>query len=169
MKLHIALPRPIPLALAALLLAAPAAWAGDKNHDTFKARLSGEQEVPPVVTDSTGRFKIEFNKDHTEAEMTLSVNDGEGITQAHLHCAPVGVNGPFVVYVAGLNAAGYDVDGKWISNAIATDASIVNPACGATLADLATSIQDGRVYVNVHSLAYPSGVIRGQLEPDDDH
>ena len=130
--------------------------------------MSGENEVPPVTTDSSGKFKIQFDKHYTGAEMTLSVNDGVRIRQAHLHCAPAGSNGSIVVFVAGLNSAGHDVDGKWISNAIATDSSIVNGACGATLADLATSIRTGNVYVNVHSVASPGGVIRGQLEPADE-
>lgn len=169
MRLHIALARPMPLALAALLLTAPTAWAGDKNHDTFTARLTGSEEVPPVETDTKGKFTIEFNKSHTEAEMTLSVNDGERIRQAHLHCGPEGVNGPIVVYIAGDNARGYDVDGKWISNATATDSSVFPGSdCGDTLAALATAIKHGNVYVNVHSVANPGGVIRGQLEPEKD-
>jgi len=153
-----------PLTLAALLAAAPAAWA----DDTFKARLSGDEEVPPVPTDATGKFKIRFNKAHTEAEVTLAVNDGVRVTQSHLHCGAVGVNGPVVVFSAGLNAAGYDVDGKWISNATVTDTSIVNTACGKTLAELADSIRAGNVYANVHSVAFPGGVIRGQLVLADD-
>jgi CHRD domain-containing protein len=166
MRLSIA-PFAAPLTLAALLAAAPATRA----DDTFKARLSSDQEVatPAVETDTTGKFKIQFNKAHTEAEVTLAVNDGVRITQAHLHCAPVGVNGPIVVFIAGLNAAGYDVDGKWISNATVTDTSIVNPACGTTLSALADSIRAGNVYANVHSVAFPAGVIRGQVVPADHH
>jgi CHRD domain-containing protein len=154
------------LTLAALFATAPAAWA----DETFKARLSSDQEVatPPVESDTTGKFKIQFNKTETEAEMTLAVSDGQRIRQAHLHCGGVGVNGPIVVFIAGDNAAGYDVDGKWVSNAIVTDSSIVNPACGATLAALVAQIRAGNVYVNVHSVSNPGGVIRGQLEPAEE-
>jgi hypothetical protein len=157
----------MPKLLAALILAlvaiAPAAWAKD-----FKATLSGDQEVPPVATDTTGKFKLHLNKDETEGEFTLTVKDGVRIRQAHLHCAPAGFNGPVVVFLAGDNTAGYDVDGKWISNAIVTDTSIINitTTCGATIADLADAMRAGRVYVNVHSVAVPSGVVRGQVEAD---
>ena len=157
----------IPMRLAApvlvsvtFALAAPA-WA----DEIYKATLSGDQEVPPVATETTGRLKLEFNNTETEAEITLSVNDGSRIRQAHLHCAPVGVNGPIVVFLAGDNAAGYNVDGKWISQATVTDSSISNPACGATLSALADSIRAGNVYVNVHSVVNPGGVIRGQVKP----
>lgn len=49
-----------------------------------------------------------------------------------------------------------------------TDTSISDPACGATISDLATSMRVGNVYANVHSVANPGGVIRGQVEPAGD-
>lgn len=132
--------------------------------DTFKAKLTGDQEVPPVDTDTEGRAKIQINKKQTGGEFTLTVNDGVRVTQAHLHCAPAGANGPIVVFLAGHHPAGLNVDGKWISNATFTDTSIVNAACGSTVAALAASMQAGDVYVNVHTVAHPGGEVRGQVE-----
>ena len=66
--------------------------------------------------------------------------------------------------MAGAATAGWDVDGKWIDNATITGASIINNVCGATLSQLAQAMQDGDVYVNVHTIANPGGEIRGQLE-----
>ena len=154
-------------AVAAGLVAA-LAYAGMAHADeNFKATLSGDNEVPPVVTDTTGKAFIRLNKAETELEIQLHVNDGVRITQSHIHCAPAGVNGPVVVFLAGNHAAGLNVDGKWVSSATATDTSIVNPACGATIAALAASIRAGNTYVNAHSVANPGGVVRGQLAPDD--
>jgi hypothetical protein len=161
MKRKTIMPKLFAALVFALVAVAPAAWA----DETFKATLSGEQEVPPVITDATGKFNLQVNKTETEAEFSLRVNDGVRIRQAHLHCAPIGVNGPIVAFLAGDNAAGYDVDGKWISNATLTDTSISDPACGATISALAASLRAGNVYVNVHSVANPGGVIRGQVEP----
>ena len=158
------LPRILPALALVLCGAAATAWAGD----TFKATLSGDQEVPPVATDTTGKFKLKLNKAQTEAEVTLSVKSGERIQQAHLHCAAAGVNGPVVAFLAGNNAVGYDVDGKWRSNAVLTNSSISNPACGTTIAALAAAMRAGNVYANVHSVAHPGGVVRGQLEQADD-
>jgi len=133
--------------------------------ELFKANLSGDQEVPPVATDSAGMAIFRLDKSETSIEIQLRVDKGVGITQSHIHCAPAGVNGPIVVFLAGLHAAGLDVNGKWVSNAFLSDASIVNPACGGTIADLAESMRTGNTYVNVHSQAVPGGVIRGQIQP----
>jgi hypothetical protein len=150
--------------LIAFLAVASVAGAGE----ALRATLTGDQEVPPVATDATGKFRIKFNKQQTEAEYTLRVNDGVRVTQAHLHCAPAGVNGPIIIFLAGFHNLGWDVDGKWVSNATVTDANITNTACGMTLSAIAQAMRDGNVYANVHSVANPGGVIRGQVERADD-
>jgi hypothetical protein len=134
-------------------------------NELFQARLTGDQEVPAVATDTTGRFEILVNKAQTAGEYTLRVESGVRVTQSHFHCGPAGVNGPIIVFLAGFHVAGWDVDGKWVSNATITDANVINTACGATLAAIFEQARNGNVYVNVHSVAHPGGVARGQLEP----
>jgi hypothetical protein len=135
--------------------------------ELFQARLTGDQEVPAVETDTTGRFEILVNKDASAGEYTLRVNSGVRVTQSHFHCGAAGVNGPVIVFLAGFRAEGWDVDGKWVSNATITDANVIltTTPCGATLAQILNAARNGNVYVNVHSVAHPGGVARGQLEP----
>ncbi|HEV8554515.1 MAG TPA: CHRD domain-containing protein [Casimicrobiaceae bacterium] len=133
--------------------------------ELFQARLTGDQEVPAVATNTTGRFEILVNEDQTAGEYTLRVESGVRVTQSHFHCGAAGVNGPVVVFLAGFHVAGWDVDGKWVSNATITDANVINPACGTTLAAIFEQARNGNIYVNVHSVAHPGGVTRGQLEP----
>ncbi len=154
------------LVTLAVLLMALAMGAITHADELFKATLTGDQEVPPVVTETTGKAFLRLDKTESELEFQLHVNEGVRITQSHIHCAPVGVNGPIVVFLAGLHAAGLDIDGKWVSNATITDTSIVNTACGATVSALAASMRAGNTYVNVHSVANPGGVIRGQVGSD---
>ena len=98
-------------------------------------------------------------------EFQLFVEDGEALTQAHIHCGAAVANGPVAAFLACLHP-GMDVDGKWVSNTIITDRSIVpNSGCGNTVAALAQSMRSGGTYVNVHSVAFPGGVIRGQITP----
>ena len=148
----------------------------DDDGLEFKADLTGDQEVPPVVTNTTGEIKVEFNDDLTEAEFELEVRDGVAITQAHLHCAPAGVNGPVMAFLFGFVPGGFDVDGDLVEFTL-TDANIaaVGADCVPTIgmainniADLAQAMQDGNIYANVHSVANPPGEVRGQLESDDD-
>lgn len=138
-----------------------------RRHAEFGARLTGAQEVPPAETETSGRFRIEFNRKMTSAEYRLRVNDGIRVTQAHIHCAPEGSNGPVVIFLAGFHASGWDVDGWWVGNAGVTDANIVNTTCGASLADIAESMDNGMTYVNVHTVAIPSGEVRGQIKRRD--
>jgi hypothetical protein len=137
----------------------------------FLAGLSGSEEVPPVQTDTIGRARVVFNADDTAAEFQLQVRRGERITQAHIHCGPLGVNGLIVVFLAGLNMQGYNVDGifPWVSNATLTDTSVIPrtaeecPIAINNLRDLIQLIRDGNAYANVHSIDNPGGVVRGQL------
>ena len=153
--------------LAAFLSAAATVTA----DETFKARLSGAQEVPAVTDQgTTAKFEIQFNRDLTAGEFTLSVDSGIRVTQAHLHCAPAGSNGPIIIWLAGIPPLqatpnnGWDVDGKWVSNTTVTNDNIVNTACGSNLAQIAEAMAQGKVYANVHSVAKPGGVARGQIE-----
>lgn len=156
------------LILVAFLAVSGIANAGGE----FRASLTGKEEVPPVETDTTGKARIKFNDDKTAAAFRLKVRDGMRVTQAHIHCAPRGVNGPIVAFLAGFHALGWDIDGKWINFATLTDANILAAAtpsatCPNTirnLGDLAQAIRDGNTYVNVHTVANPPGEVRGQLE-----
>jgi hypothetical protein len=173
------------IALAAVLLAGAAvgrtARASDDNNDDrnngqeFTARLLGSEEVPAVQTNMTGKAEIALNGDETKAEFALSVRKGVRVTQSHIHCAPKGVNGPIVVFLAGFHNRGWDVDGTWVENATATDANVIPPPAGSTcpqvinnLRDLAEAMRRGNTYVNVHTVAHPGGEIRGQLRQDDE-
>jgi CHRD domain len=152
------------MVLVVLLITLLVQRGGAANGDRrFEAILTGDQEVPPVATAMTGDVRIDFNDDFTAARFTLTVNDGVRVQQAHIHCGPPGVNGPIVVFLAGFHAPGWDVDGKWIDHVQFTNSNIVNTSCGATLADLAQSMEDGKTYANVHTVAHPGGEIRGQI------
>ncbi len=162
--------RAILLFLAACSLASSAAAGGGLK---FEADLDGDQEVPAVVTDTTGEIEVEFNEDLTAADFELKVRDGIAVLQAHLHCAPAGVNGPPFAFLFGLVPGGFDVDGD-LAEFTLTDANILpDVGCQSTiglniqnLEDAAQAMQDGNVYANVHTVANPGGEARGQLEED---
>ncbi len=99
-------------------------------------------------------------------EFKLDIRNADGIlgaAGAHIHCAPGGANGPVVAFLAGVVPGGFD--GKVKLDATLTAANIVNPACGADIALLAESMRAGDTYVNVHSIDFPGGEVRGQIRP----
>jgi hypothetical protein len=86
------------LATVAIVLVALTVTAKAEADETFKATLTGDQEVPPVgpvTTDMTGRVKIQINKTETEGEFTLIVNEAveptrsQNITVSWRRSAPV--------------------------------------------------------------------------------
>jgi hypothetical protein len=150
----------------ALLL--PACGAVDEI--TLRVRLTGAEQVPPVATDARGdaAFVIAANNEAIHYVLNVNADKQEdvgllGVAGAHIHCAPAGGNGPVVLPLAGPVTGGFE--GNVLIQATARQANIIDSACGATLPELIQALRAGRAYVNVHSLANPSGEIRGQIKP----
>jgi hypothetical protein len=161
--------RLLPVLLTIALLAAVGGMAANSGDDDreFKAVLNGANESTPVVTDATGKAEFEVNRDQTKIKFELKFRNATDILSAagaHIHCAPEGVDGPIVAFLAGSVNGGFD--GKVEIEATLTAANITNPVCGATIADLVQSMRDGNTYVNAHSTAHPGGEIRGQIKGD---
>lgn len=114
---------------------------------TFVALLGGAQEVPPVATSATGSATFTLSTDRTQLAYHVSHNVVGG-TASHIHLAAAGENGavihPFTPFST-------DMSGT------------LTLAAGE-----ADSLEQGMLYVNVHSSANPGGEIRGQiLRPGD--
>ena len=153
---------------------AGSAYAGDVK---FSATLSGAQEVPEVVTPATGKIKAKFDKGFTEVTVDLKVKDLVGsLIGAHFHCARPGANGPVALGLMGPGPLLFD--GKRIRGTLTNaDFPVKLPVideCMMTIGipvnnivSLAFAMQDGLIYVNVHSLSFMSGEIRGQMRKKD--
>jgi hypothetical protein len=113
----------------------------------YVAALSGAQEVPPVATTATGSATFTLSADRTQ--LTYSVTHTvTGGTASHIHLAAAGENGN-VIYP--FTPFGSTMTGTLTITA--TDAD---------------NLEQGKMYVNVHSSTYPGGEIRGQiLHPGD--
>ena len=144
----------------------------------FSARLSGDQEVPPVETQASGAAFFFFTTDRDVGlarwpqpviHYELGVQDLSKITRAELHCGPEGVNGPVAVLLFGLDPRGTGLHGLRTAGTItetdvlAVEDSATCPGGVASLADLAVKMKTRGAYVNVHSDAHPDGEIRGNL------
>jgi hypothetical protein len=107
--------------------------------------LSGRNEVPPVATPASGTGTVTIKDDHSvTAEVKVT---GMTATAAHIHEAAAGANGPVIVPF------------------VKTGDNMFAAPPGARLSDSQyAAYKAGKLYVNVHSAAHPSGEVRAQLK-----
>lgn len=128
--------------LAALAVAAPAVHA---ETLTYKATLSGAQEVPAKPSAAKGEGTAMLDTVTKKLTYTANYSGLSGpATAGHIH-------GPAA---AGANAG-----------VLVPFASAASPVSGsATLTDAQIAdLKDGKMYMNFHTAANPGGEIRGQL------
>jgi hypothetical protein len=137
----------------------------DAQSTHFVATQSGDEEVPPVATRGRGTAVFSLSGDGTALTYKLITANVAGITQSHIHLAPRGVNGPIVVFLFGLVPEGVSSTGILAEGTITEADLIARPAIGfgATMAELVAALRGGGAYVNVHTLAFPGGEVRGQV------
>lgn len=134
-----------PLA-AVLALVMFGGCASSIGNSQASVALSGGNEVPPVATAASGDARFTVDRDgRIQGKLTTR---GVAATAAHIHEAAAGSNGPVIIPLA------RTAENEW------------SLPPGARLSDAQFgSYRAGRLYVNVHSAAYPGGEIRGQLTP----
>lgn len=139
--------------------------------EKFFARLRGENEVPPVMTDAFGMAKFVANKQGTLIRFHLEVNDIENFVQAHIHFGASGVNGPVLVFLFGADLMTLEEQHgistrRGIVTGTITDEDIVDNNVGVdSIRDLLKLMRRKLTYVNAHTEQNPNGEIRGQIIP----
>ena len=153
------------LAVALLATVVPTASAVGPGQ-TFVAPSSGAQEVPPNDSRARGQTVFRLSADGEELHYRLIVANLDGVTQAHIHLAPVGVNGPVVAWLYPSAPPAQLIPGR-SSGVLATGeitaADLVGPLAGQPLSALIDEMKAGNTYVNVHTSQFPPGEIRGQI------
>lgn len=125
------------------------------------AELTGDQENPPVVTDSNGFASLTYDDVAKTFDVVLLADGGlaaNDITGFHLHGpAPVGTNAGVIV---GLDSLAPFVDAGSVVAFSVTDVPLPDPAINEPL------LLGGLTYLNLHTPDHPSGEIRGQVVPE---
>ena len=138
-------------AIAASFLVAGSAQAAVLE---FGALLTGGQEVAPTASTATGSAFVLFDDISKEFVFNLSFTGlTTAVTVAHVHNAPVGVNGPVEFSIAGKL-----VDGTGKMTGIFAGLHILSAAQELAL-------KAGDLYFNLHTSTFPGGEIRGQILP----
>jgi len=164
------------LALVAVLgLTVTVANAGD-NATRFAARMSGFNEVPPIFTDGNGMFRATIDGNqltYTETFGGLTSN----VTQSHIHFGEQGVNGGIFLFLCsnlGNGPAGTPAcpaAGGTVTRTVGATDIVAVAAQNVPAANFAAALRilrSGDAYVNVHTVMFPAGEIRGQVRATDD-
>lgn len=139
--------------------------AGQQASD-FSAVLRGENERPnPVPTTMSGDAQFTVADDASSVDYTVNVEEGDNVTAAHIHIGSRDVAGPIVVTLFSDLDEPVDVDGE-LSSGTFTEEDLEGPMAEDTLEDLLDEIRAGNAYVNVHTVQYPDGEVRGQIEEE---
>lgn len=130
---------------AAITTICAALWISSVGATEIEVSLTGEQEVPAVETAAKGSGVIIVEEDRSISG-TITTTGVDGIA-AHIHIASVSKNGPPIV-------------------ALVHDADTWSVPAGTMLTEEQYQhFLNGDLYINVHSQAFKSGEIRGQLNP----
>lgn len=155
-------------ATSVLLLVGAAACSDDETgpdeETEFVATLTGAAERPtPVTTTATGSASVEINDDNSTMTFSVTVSGLLSPNMAHIHVGAATVAGPIAASLLATPPAAGTFTGVLATGTI-TAAQIVG---GETFATLAAKIRAGTAYINVHTVAFPDGELRGQLVVDD--
>ena len=112
-----------------------------RTVDNFTFPMGPDQEVPPVTSSASGSCFTDLSNDASSLFLQCSHNV-MNVTDAHLHGAPPGFDGPVIFHLPTTSSFSQTLT--------------MNPRL---VADFAA----GFLYVNIHSVDFPEGEIRGQL------
>ena len=116
-----------------------------RQPSLFVATLTAAQEVPPTTSTATGTATVLLSPDEKTGRVSLNFSGlTSSQTAAHIH-GPAGPGVPAPVIFP-------------LPNGNLTDFQIV-----LTPTDV-TNLNNGMLYINVHSSNFPNGEIRGQLQ-----
>lgn len=144
---------------AALLVPALLAAPASATIYRFQAVLNGANERPtPVASNGVAACRITLDTGPADDQANTTINcDFQGLTStannAHIH-GPADVN----------TAVGVMLPMTFTTAQAGTaQASGVPARAGFTTAQLVDALRTGQAYVNIHSVNFPAGEIRGQV------
>lgn len=151
------------------------------DRDTFHATLTGFQEVTgpgPILSEGTGTLKLKLDRQAKTLTFWLTYSNlTPGVFMSHIHFAPVHVGGSIMVWFCGgppvTPPAGTQpcpAGGGTVTGTI-TAADVQSVAAQNVIAGDFDALEDAleadSAYVNVHTVAFPAGEIRGQIHRGD--
>lgn len=156
----------------ALVLPSPDPVSAEEQK--FSARLQGFNEVPSISSTGTGSFRATLSDDGLSLQYTLSHSGlSASVTQSHIHFGQTHTAGAIMVWLCQTvtnpdptGLAPLCVDEGTVQGTL-TAANIIQAGNQGIVAgefdEFVLALQGGSGYVNVHTTAFGSGEIRGQV------
>jgi predicted outer membrane repeat protein len=120
------------------------------------AALDGAQQVPTTDSPATGSATVLLGPDQTTLDFSVTFAGLQGTpTEIHLHNGAAGQNGPVATDVDGANIE--------LANLPQDTSDSVGPQTFTVNDVFVSRLFQGNIYANIHTTAFPSGEIRGQL------
>ncbi len=176
--------RPLTLIAGAILastvmLPSPVVVTADDNdheQNRFSAKLRSFNEVPSISSNAEGTFRARLNHDGDSLHYRLSYSGlSATVTQSHIHFGERHTNGNIMVWLCsgtltdptGLAPACPLAPGGSVEGDITAANIIQAGAQGITVGEFGEfirALREGAGYANVHTTAFGSGEIRGQVQ-----
>jgi len=148
---------------------------------TFKATLTGKEEVPQVDTGGIGTAVFQLDGDTMKSQISV-LNTGK-VMEVHIHSGKKGENGDVIVnlykskdiskYIndnlantTAVSSNNIQKSSSFSASRTFNDSDLTGPMEGKIMQDLTKTMQANEVYVDVHTKDYPTGEIRGQVIPE---
>lgn len=156
------------LALVAVALVVTVATAKNGNGhgtDGLDAKLDGYQQVPTLSVPGQGNFKAKVRGGSVEFKLRYS-----GLTSAatasHIHLGrPATSGGPIAFLCGGGSKPACPASGEVTGTILPAD--VIGPAAQGIdpgeFDEFVAALRAKATYVNVHTVEYPDGEIRGQI------
>jgi CHRD domain len=151
----------------------------DEGTVSAKAKLSGFNETPvPKLSDGTGTFTATINGGKLTYKLTFSGLSSDAF-MSHIHFGQPAVTGGIYIWLCGSTTAPGPAGtptcpakgGTVTGTATAASVQPLAPQ-NLTAGDFAGALrilQSGDAYVNVHTINFPSGEIRGQVKTSNNN
>jgi len=150
---------------AVILLLTCLGGAADKSggQHSFKAELSGSEEVPPVKTEARGQATIQVSKGGNQLTYVLSISHIKGVTAAYIQAGRKGENGPLVIELFP-EPKKEDIGGTLLAEGKIEPYLLVGPLQEGSVHSLIQLMEAGGAYINILTKKHPNGEIRGQIK-----
>jgi hypothetical protein len=136
--------------LSNLVMVQQSVYAQQQSAQTFTAKLTGKDELPPVNTQATGTAQFQLSSDGKEINYDLTTTNLNGFMMAHIHQGKAGENGQPVAPLQ-------------MGKGKITSSDLQGPLAGKQISDLVDLMKNGGAYTNVHTQQNQNGEIRGQI------